>query len=60
MTMTDLENAINAAWDDRDNVSVETKGEVRDAVMESLHAMDRGQARVAEQAGLPFEEQHHE
>ena len=52
MTMTDLENAINAAWDDRDNVSVETKGEVRDAVMGALHAMDGGKARVAEQRSV--------
>ena len=52
MTMTDLENAVNAAWDDRDNVSVETKGEVRDAVMEALYAMDSGKARVAEQRGV--------
>lgn len=52
MTMTDLENAINAAWDDRDNVSTETKGEVRDAVMDALHALDSGEARVAEQRGV--------
>jgi len=52
MTMTDLENAINAAWDDRDNVSADTKGEVRDAVMEALNAMDSGKARVAEQRGV--------
>ena len=52
MTMTDLENAVNAAWDNRDQVSVETKGEVREAVMDALHAMDSGMARVAEQRGV--------
>jgi 2,3,4,5-tetrahydropyridine-2-carboxylate N-succinyltransferase len=50
--MTDLENTINTAWDDRDNITTKTKGEVRDAVMETLNAMDRGQTRVAEQQGV--------
>jgi 2,3,4,5-tetrahydropyridine-2-carboxylate N-succinyltransferase len=49
--MTELENTINAAWDDRDNISPETKGEVRNAVMATLDALDSGQMRVAEQSG---------
>lgn len=52
MTMTDLENTINAAWDDRDNVNTETTGEIREAVMDTLDALDRGDARVAEQRGV--------
>ncbi len=52
MTMTDLETAINAAWEDRDNISTKTTGAVREAVTEALHAMDSGQARVAEQRGV--------
>ncbi len=52
MTMTDLESAINAAWEDRDNISTQTTGAVREAVVDALHAMDSGQARVAEQRGV--------
>ncbi|MEQ9317365.1 MAG: 2,3,4,5-tetrahydropyridine-2,6-dicarboxylate N-succinyltransferase [Henriciella sp.] len=43
-----LESTIEQAWDDRANVSVETKGEVRDAVEEALAMLDAGKARVAE------------
>ena len=50
--MTDqLATVIDAAWDDRANVSVETKGEVRDAVEEALAMLDSGKARVAEKVG---------
>ncbi|MCE2517347.1 MAG: 2,3,4,5-tetrahydropyridine-2,6-dicarboxylate N-succinyltransferase [Alphaproteobacteria bacterium] len=52
MTMTDLENTINAAWDDRDNVNLNTTGEIREAVMDALDALDSGKARVAEQRGV--------
>jgi len=52
MTMTDLEQTIDAAWDDRDNVNFNTTGAVRDAVMEALDLLDSGQARVAEQQGV--------
>jgi len=52
MTMTDLEQTIDAAWDDRDNVNFNTTGAVRDAVMEALDLLDSGKARVAEQQGV--------
>lgn len=39
---------IEAAWDDRDSISVATKGEVRDAVEEALNALDSGDMRIAE------------
>ena len=39
---------INAAWDARDGVSVETDGPVRDAVVAALAMLDSGQARVAD------------
>jgi 2,3,4,5-tetrahydropyridine-2-carboxylate N-succinyltransferase len=52
MTMTDLEQTIEAAWDDRDNVNFNTTGAVRDAVMEALDLLDSGQARVAERQGV--------
>jgi len=47
--MTDtLQSTINAAWDDRDNVSTETQGEIRDAVETAITRLDSGEARVAE------------
>ena len=48
--MTDLshlESVIEAAWEDRAEVSTATKGEVRDAVGSALALLDSGQARVA-------------
>ncbi|MFC2951340.1 2,3,4,5-tetrahydropyridine-2,6-dicarboxylate N-succinyltransferase [Marinicaulis aureus] len=49
--MTDhssLQAVIDTAWEDRANVSLGTKGEIRDAVNEALLLLDRGAARVAE------------
>ncbi|WP_084398042.1 2,3,4,5-tetrahydropyridine-2,6-dicarboxylate N-succinyltransferase [Henriciella aquimarina] len=46
-----LESIIEQAWEDRANVSVETKGEVRDSVEEALAMLDSGKARVAEKGG---------
>jgi 2,3,4,5-tetrahydropyridine-2-carboxylate N-succinyltransferase len=51
MTIAELENIIEAAWEDRDNVTLDTQGEVRDAINEALNAMDSGAARVAEKQG---------
>ena len=51
MSLTDLsslETIIETAFDNRDSVSVSTKGEVRDAVDTSLQLLDSGEARVAE------------
>jgi 2,3,4,5-tetrahydropyridine-2-carboxylate N-succinyltransferase len=48
MSWTGLENTINAAWEARDTISVSTTGEVRDAVRETLLALDGGEFRVAE------------
>jgi 2,3,4,5-tetrahydropyridine-2-carboxylate N-succinyltransferase len=48
--MTDiaqLETVIEAAWEDRANVSAATHGEVRHAVTQALALLDSGQARVA-------------
>ncbi len=44
----DLETAIEKAFDERDGIGPTTRGEVRDAVVEALDLLDRGQARVAE------------
>jgi len=49
--MTDhssLQAVIDTAWEDRANVSLDTKGEIRDAVNEALLLLDSGAARVAE------------
>jgi 2,3,4,5-tetrahydropyridine-2,6-dicarboxylate N-succinyltransferase len=43
-----LQQIIEAAWDDRDAVSTSTTGEVRDAVLEALNLLDSGAMRVAE------------
>ena len=44
----DLVSVIEAAWEDRANVSAATHGEVRQAVDAALDQLDSGQARVAE------------
>jgi 2,3,4,5-tetrahydropyridine-2-carboxylate N-succinyltransferase len=46
--MTDLAATIDAAWEDRANISLATTGAVRDAVAEALNLLDSGAARVAE------------
>ncbi|WP_223476645.1 2,3,4,5-tetrahydropyridine-2,6-dicarboxylate N-succinyltransferase [Oricola indica] len=43
-----LESIIEAAFDNRDTVTTDTRGEIRDAVEESLNLLDSGNARVAE------------
>lgn len=48
MDLRALEYVIEQAFDARDTVSVETKGEIRDAVEETLGALDSGALRVAE------------
>ncbi len=46
-----LESIINAAWDARDGINLQTKGEIRDAVDATLHALDSGKLRVAQKQG---------
>ena len=43
-----LEQTIEQAFDARDGISTDTKGEIRDAVETSLNLLDRGDVRVAE------------
>ena len=47
----DLIATIEAAWEDRANISTTTQGAVRDAVDAALAALDDGSARVAEPEG---------
>lgn len=42
-----LETTIEAAFDVRDTINIDTKGEVREAVVEALNLLDSGKARVA-------------
>jgi len=48
MSLSALETTLNAAFDARDTVNTDTKGEVRDAVELALDLLDKGEARVAE------------
>ncbi|HPA37208.1 MAG TPA: 2,3,4,5-tetrahydropyridine-2,6-dicarboxylate N-succinyltransferase [Phenylobacterium sp.] len=43
----DLKSVIEAAWENRDAVNVQTTGEVREAVDETLNQLDSGTLRVA-------------
>ena len=45
--LASLERIIDAAFEDRDNVNVSTRGEVRDAVERALNLLDSGKARAA-------------
>jgi len=48
MSNAQLETAIEAAWDARDTISPATTGEVREAIEDTLNALDSGKLRVAE------------
>jgi len=48
MQYAQLEAAIDAAWEARDTISPDTKGETRDAIEDTLAALDSGKLRVAE------------
>ena len=43
-----LESEIETAWNIRDTITPSTKGKVRDAIEETLEALDKGELRVAE------------
>ncbi|MEO0989450.1 MAG: 2,3,4,5-tetrahydropyridine-2,6-dicarboxylate N-succinyltransferase, partial [Pseudomonadota bacterium] len=48
MDIQALETAIEAAWEDRASITPATTGAVREAIEETLEALDAGQLRVAE------------
>jgi 2,3,4,5-tetrahydropyridine-2-carboxylate N-succinyltransferase len=48
MSNAALEIAIEAAWEARDTITTATKGEIRDAIDETMNALDSGKLRVAE------------
>jgi 2,3,4,5-tetrahydropyridine-2-carboxylate N-succinyltransferase len=51
MDRAHLQSTIEAAFEARDGINPDTKGEVRDAVEETLNLLDTGELRVAEKAG---------
>ena len=51
MTDTTLISTIETAWDNRDAVSTDTQGEVREAVESAIALLDSGKGRVASQEG---------
>jgi 2,3,4,5-tetrahydropyridine-2-carboxylate N-succinyltransferase len=51
MTDSELQSAIDSAWDARDTISPATGGAVRKAVEAALEALDSGKLRVAEKQG---------
>ncbi|MDA8741916.1 2,3,4,5-tetrahydropyridine-2,6-dicarboxylate N-succinyltransferase [Amylibacter sp.] len=48
MSNSQLETAIESAWEARDEISSTTMGETRDAIEATLEALDSGKLRVAE------------
>lgn len=51
MDLAQLETEINTAWENRNSVNLDTKGAVREAVVEALALLDNGTVRVAEPTG---------
>ncbi len=49
-----LQSVIEQAWEERDKVSLKTKGPVRKAVDAALGLLDSGEARVAEKVGAEW------
>ncbi|MAI58373.1 MAG: 2,3,4,5-tetrahydropyridine-2,6-dicarboxylate N-succinyltransferase [Rhodobacteraceae bacterium] len=47
MSNSQLETAIEAAWDFRDQITPQTTGEQREAIEDTLNALDSGKLRVA-------------
>jgi 2,3,4,5-tetrahydropyridine-2-carboxylate N-succinyltransferase len=52
--MSDLQTAVEAAWDDREAIGLDTQGAAREAVENALNLLDRGEARVAEKSGADW------
>ncbi len=48
MPIPELKATIDAAWESRDEITVHTRGEIREAVDQTLDLLDEGKVRVAE------------
>ena len=55
MDLQNAEQIINAAFDQVDDITPATQGDVRDAVTAALGALDKGTARVAEKTGADWQ-----
>lgn len=51
MTDNGIKAIIERAWENRQGITFDTKGEVREAVAKALDHLDRGELRVAEKTG---------
>ena len=51
MSSSGLQATIDQAWEDRDSVSPNTTGDVRDAIEAVLDGLDSGKFRVAGEIG---------
>jgi 2,3,4,5-tetrahydropyridine-2-carboxylate N-succinyltransferase len=51
MTPDTLQPIIDAAWENRDTIGPDTRGETRQAVDSALAALDAGELRIAEKRG---------
>ena len=52
--LTDLAATIDAAWEARAEIGLNTKGAVREAVEQAIEMLDAGTARVAEKQGTEW------
>jgi len=50
MMTSDLQTTIDAAWESRDSIDINTTGEVRDAIESALGLLDTGRTRIAEKS----------
>ena len=48
MSKESLEKTINKAWDNKDTISTNTVGELKDSILETLDLLGTGKLRVAE------------
>ena len=48
MGIENLENIINKAWDNKDTISTNTVGELKESILETLDLLGTGKLRVAE------------
>ena len=51
LPLSELETAIEAAWEDRASITPDTGGATRDAIETTLDALDSGKLRVAQKRG---------
>jgi 2,3,4,5-tetrahydropyridine-2,6-dicarboxylate N-succinyltransferase len=54
MSHADLAATIDAAWENRAEIGINTKGAVREAVEQAIEMLDSGEARVAEKQGTEW------